>query len=164
MTPRTVNFSMGTISGLVGGVVASAAFIQPHEGWKNKTYVDPAGYVTVCAGNRSAAIPNMVFTDEECALLLFSDVVVHVIAVSKLVKDQTKIDDDMWVALTSFSFNLGWEKLRKSTLLRLINEGDRDGAAAEFGRWILAGGKPLNGLVVRRAREASRFMTSAPVG
>jgi lysozyme len=162
VTPRAQGFGMGTVSGLVGGVVAAAAFIAPHEGWKNKTYTDAAGYVTVCAGNRSAAIPDMEFSDEECSLLLFSDVVVHVIAVSKLVK--VPIDDDMWVALTSFSFNLGWQALRKSTLLRKVNEGDRDGAAAEFGKWVLAGGKPLRGLIVRRAREARLFMSNNDLG
>lgn len=158
MTPTTRGFGFGTISGLVGGVVASAAFIAPHEGWHNKTYVDPAGYVTVCAGNRSAAIPGIEFTDEECSLLLFSDVVVHVLAVSKLVT--VPLDDEMWIALTSFSFNLGWQKLKTSTLLQRVNAGDRDGAAAEFGKWVLAGGKPLKGLIVRRAREARLFLSN----
>ena len=60
-------------------------------------------------------------------------------------------------ALVSFVFNLGCAKFRGSTLLRKLNDGDYDGASAEFSRWDKAGGKVLAGLTARREAEAKRF-------
>lgn len=140
-----------------GIIAAAASFIAPHEGKVNRTYVDAAGYATACYGNRSVAIPGATFSDEECDLLLLSDVIVHVIAVDKLAK--VPLTDEQWIALVSFSFNLGWGALQRSTLLARINAGDHAGAVEEFGRWVNAGGRPLPGLVVRRAREARLYMS-----
>ena len=47
--------------------------------------------------------------------------------------------------------------LSRSTLLRRLNAGNRDGAALEFHRWNRAAGKVLKGLVRRRASEALMF-------
>jgi len=72
-------------------------------------------------------------------------------------------------ALASFVFNVGPGKpgekdgfvwLRNgstSTLLRKINVGDMDGAAAEFQKWTRSQGKVLAGLVKRRVIEQSVF-------
>jgi lysozyme len=60
-------------------------------------------------------------------------------------------------ALVSFTFNLGIGALRGSTLLDLLNTGKRASAAREFGKWINAGGQPLEGLRRRRAAEAALF-------
>lgn len=61
-------------------------------------------------------------------------------------------------ALCSFVFNVGCGAFTTSTLLRKLNAGDTTGAAAEFGKWINAGGKPLPGLVRRRALERDLFL------
>jgi lysozyme len=60
-------------------------------------------------------------------------------------------------ALCSFIFNLGCGAFQRSTLLRLLNESDYEGAAQQFGRWVNAGGMKLTGLVKRRAEESDRF-------
>jgi lysozyme len=60
-------------------------------------------------------------------------------------------------ALASFVFNLGVGALGRSTLLKRVNRGDMTGAAAEFGKWVLADGKPMPGLVRRRKAEAVLF-------
>lgn len=69
-------------------------------------------------------------------------------------------------ALVSFVYNVGHGKAGvksglvvlknggTSTLLRLINAGDFDGAAAEFGKWTNNG---MRGLVRRRAAETALF-------
>ena len=64
-------------------------------------------------------------------------------------------------ALCSFAFNLGCSALRKSTLLRLLNQSDYDGAAAEFRKWNKAGGEVLAGLTKRRFEESQRFEDTA---
>lgn len=63
----------------------------------------------------------------------------------------------MFDALVSFTFNLGEGNLNKSTLLKLHNQNDYEGAAAEFIKWNKAGGQTLNGLTRRRASEERRY-------
>lgn len=60
-------------------------------------------------------------------------------------------------ALVSFTFNLGEGNLARSTLLKKINAGDTSGAAAEFHKWVYAGGKRLKGLENRRLAERALF-------
>ncbi len=60
-------------------------------------------------------------------------------------------------ALCSFAYNVGAQNLRTSTLLRKLNARDYAGAAAQFDRWVMADGKPLPGLVKRRALERAMF-------
>ena len=57
-------------------------------------------------------------------------------------------------ALVSFTYNLGPTNLKKSTLLRLINQGKIAEAQPQFLRWNKAGGKVLKGLTRRRLAEA----------
>ena len=61
-------------------------------------------------------------------------------------------------ALTSFAYNLGVGAMKRSTLLRKLNSGDKAGAAHEFYRWNKAGGHVLRGLTSRREAEAKEFM------
>lgn len=63
----------------------------------------------------------------------------------------------MFDALVSFTFNLGVEALKKSTLLRKLNGKDFEGAAREFDRWIHGAGRVLPGLVIRRNKEEALF-------
>ena len=61
-------------------------------------------------------------------------------------------------ALVSFAFNLGFYKLKTSTLMKTILEGGSMRAIKkEFKRWVYAGGKKLKGLERRREWEARRF-------
>ena len=60
-------------------------------------------------------------------------------------------------ALVAFTFNLGIGAFAHSTLLRYVNAGQFGAAAAEFPRWVRAGGRIVNGLVKRRAAERRMF-------
>lgn len=62
---------------------------------------------------------------------------------------------DKLAAVTSWIYNLGVGRYQGSTMRRRINEGDWEGAAAECRKWVMAGGRKLNGLVIRREAEAS---------
>jgi len=72
-----------------------------------------------------------------------------------------KVNDNEFSALLSFTFNLGIGNLRSSTLLKLLNAGDRAGAADQFPRWNRAGGRELLGLTRRRAAERALFLQPA---
>jgi lysozyme len=56
-----------------------------------------------------------------------------------------------------FCFNAGRGALLGSTLLRKVNAEDFEGAAAQFGLWVHAGGEVVPGLVRRRTAEAALF-------
>lgn len=73
---------------------------------------------------------------------------------------QTQFD-----ALVSFAYNVGLdmdddtkaEGLGDSSLLRHHLAGNYDAAKREFGKWINADGKPIDGLKRRRAAEAALY-------
>lgn len=60
-------------------------------------------------------------------------------------------------SMVSFHFNTG--DLGRSTLLKLHKLGDYEGASKEFGRWVYAGKRKLNGLVRRREAERGMYNT-----
>jgi len=60
-------------------------------------------------------------------------------------------------ALVDFDFNLGRGNLASSTLLKLLNAGDYQGAANEIDKWDRAGGVLLAGLLRRRQAETALF-------
>jgi lysozyme len=61
-------------------------------------------------------------------------------------------------SLVDFCFNLGAGRLRDSTLLRLLNQGNYDAAANQFQYWTLAGGTSQPGLVKRRLAEKNLYL------
>jgi lysozyme len=69
------------------------------------------------------------------------------------------LNQNQFDALVSFTENEGATSFEESTLLRLLNAGNYDGAAAQFGRWIYQKGRVLPGLVARRQQEAALFTT-----
>jgi lysozyme len=60
-------------------------------------------------------------------------------------------------ALVDFAFNLGCNAEKGSTLLKLVNTGDMDGAAAQFELWDHASGQVVAGLLRRRIAEEQEF-------
>lgn len=57
-------------------------------------------------------------------------------------------------ALVSFFYNLGYSKVKDSTLLKMLNAGNYSGASDQFLRWVSPGSAVEKGL--RRRREAER--------
>ena len=67
------------------------------------------------------------------------------------------VTQNQFDALASLEYNIGASAFVNSTLLRLLNSGNYSGAAAEFGKWIHAGGVVNDGLVRRREKERQLF-------
>ena len=61
-------------------------------------------------------------------------------------------------ALISLSYNIGRAAFSRSTLLRLLNSGNKTGAADQILRWNRAGGRVVLGLVKRRTAERNLFL------
>lgn len=60
-------------------------------------------------------------------------------------------------AMTSLAYNIGLQGFKESTLLRLHKEGKYAEAKAQFQRWNKQAGQVLNGLTIRRAKEAGFY-------
>lgn len=112
---------------------------------------------TIGYGCTEGIAGGMVWTHDEAVAALAREIAKHEAAVTRLIT--VELNQHEFDALVSFSYNCGAGALEKSTLRRKLNAGDRRGAASEFKRWNKAGGKVWPGLVDRRAREATLFLT-----
>jgi len=68
------------------------------------------------------------------------------------------LNQNQFDALVSLAYNIGTGAFNKSTLVKKLNAGDIRGAADQFDVWINAGGKRMQGLVNRRAREKAFYL------
>jgi lysozyme len=110
-------------------------------------------------GCSEGVTPNTHWTAKEATSHLAAEMAKHEAAVLRLVK--VSLTQCQFDALVSFSYNVGYGALGKSTLLKHLNAGDYARAASHFADWKRAGGKVLPGLVRRRAAEAEMFMREA---
>ncbi|CCC99682.1 lysozyme (fragment) (plasmid) [Azospirillum baldaniorum] len=117
---------------------------------------------TIGYGRTAGVKLGQTITAAQAETFLRADMAAAAAQVDKLVK--VPLSDRQRGALASFVFNLGAGALQSSTLLRLLNQGDYEGAAGQFGRWVYAtvnGEKvQLPGLKRRRAAEADLFETT----
>lgn len=69
------------------------------------------------------------------------------------------LNDHQKAALVSLVYNIGVGNFTTSSLLRLLNAGDFEGAANQFPCWCHASGKIVAGLVKRRDAEKQEFLS-----
>ena len=134
-----------------------ADFIKAWEGLRLDCYIDAAGKPTVGWGHLlepHEPHPQNLTLEQACQYF-DRDLEEHAQAVDDMV--EVDIAQHEFDALVSFAFNLGPDALRRSTLLRKVNERRFDDAAHEFERWVYAGQKKLVGLVKRRKAECAVF-------
>lgn len=132
--------------------------IKEFEGLRLKAYSDIGGVPTIGYGTTGPDIKlGMEITKAEAEDLLRADVAAFERGVSNLVK--VAINQNEFDALVSFSYNVGLNALRTSTLLRLLNaNADRAVVASEFLRWNKVGTQVVEGLTRRRKAEQALFL------
>jgi len=139
------------------------ALIKQFEGLRTCAYLDAAGIWTIGYGHTGEEVRSGVRIDAAQADgLLHQDLRAAEEAVRALVT--TPLAQASCDALVSFVFNVGANAFAGSTLLRKLNAGDAEGAAAEFERWRYAGGGILPGLLRRRIAERTLFLSPHPAG
>lgn len=132
-----------------------------------RAYLCPAGKWTIGYGHTKGVAKGQVITAAQAEAFLREDVRDACEAIARLVR--VPITDGQHAALLSFVFNFGETKFAGSTLLRLLNAGDSDGAREQLKLWVngvnLATGRKekLPGLVVRRGKEAALWQRPGPV-
>jgi len=98
--------------------------------------------------------PGTVWTQAQCDARLVEDMKRYAAAVEKALAGSATTQNQ-FDALVSFHYNTG--AIATATLTRKHKAGDFDGAEAEFGKWVRAGGRVLAGLVRRREAEAELY-------
>ena len=129
--------------------------IKEFEGLRKEAYYDAAGVPTIGYGHTHGVRMGDVISEYWAEMFLKADLYDVEKQVDSLGLD---LNQPQFDALVSFAFNLGFYKLKTSTLLKTIKEGGSMRAIKkEFKRWVYAGGKKLRGLERRREWEARRF-------
>ncbi len=136
--------------------------IKKWEGFRATAYRDPVGILTIGYGTTAAAgvgidpKPGMTITEAEAEIYLMRAVEKFADQIRPMIK--VPVNENEFGALVSLAYNIGPGAFEKSTLLRKLNAGDRQGAADQFSVWRMAGGKVLKGLENRRAEERGLFL------
>ena len=139
---------------------AGRTLIKRWEGYRSKAYLCPAGVWTIGWGHTTGVKEGQTCTAEEAERMLNADLAVAENALRAVLGPDlvARLNENQFSALVSLVFNVGAQKLARSTLVRRLREGRFEGAALQFGRWVYAGGVQLPGLVARRRAEALLFM------
>ena len=132
--------------------------IKQFEGFRKDAYLCPAKVWTIGYGHTGNVLPSHTVSELQAENLLKQDLQRFEKAVNELVK--VPISQGEFDALVSFSFNVGTNAFKNSTLLKLLNQGKYREAGAQFGRWTLANGSRLPGLIRRREQEQRLFNES----
>lgn len=142
---------------------AGIDLIKSFEGLFLKPYLDPVNIPTIGYGTiaypdgKKVTMKDRDITEAEAEHYLMFEVEEKAHNVERMVK--VTLNDNEYAALVSFAYNVGWQGLEKSTLMKLLNSNaDRVAVADQFLRWNKAGGKELKGLTRRRQAERSLFL------
>ena len=143
---------------------AGLNLIKKFEMFMSKPYLCPAGVPTIGYGStyyedgRKVKLTDAPITEQRATELLQNVVVTYEKAVDSFCRDD--ITQNQFDALVSFSFNVGTQALKNSTLLKKINANPKDPEIRDqFMKWNKAGGTILKGLTKRREAEANLYFS-----
>jgi len=129
---------------------------EQFEGCRLVAYQDQVGVWTIGYGHTGSGVASgLTITQDQAIDLLTSDVAASAAYVNAAVT--VELQQNEFDALVDFVFNLGRGAFAGSTLLKNLNAGQFDAAAAQFDLWDHAGGQVVAGLLRRRQAEQAMF-------
>ena len=135
------------------------SLIKKFEGCELKAYLCKASVLSIGYGHTATTHENMQIDQKTADKLLEQDILHFEKHVNDLVK--VNLEQNQFDALVAWTFNLGGNALKNSTLLKVLNEKNYEGVPEQIKRWNKAtvdGEKQvLEGLVRRREAEALLF-------
>lgn len=140
--------------------------IKDSEGFYSKPYKDPGyGIPTIGYGNTFYPDGTKVkLTDSPITKSKANEILLIIVSnFEREVKKRitSKVNENQLSALVSFAYNNGIKNFQDSTLLKKVNINPNDKTIRdEFNRWIYANKKVMNGLVIRRKKEADLYEKS----
>ena len=140
--------------------------IKTFEGFSGTPYRCAAGYPTIGFGSiydllgARVTMGHKEITEVQAQDLLLRDVAGAFGAVERLTQPYFEdLTENQKGALTSLTFNIGSGNFRASQVRSLIKQGCIEDAGNQIWQWRRAGGRILNGLVRRRARETQLYFS-----
>lgn len=142
---------------------AAVDLIKRFEGYRRLAAQAPDGGWTIGYGHTRTARAGAEVSERDAEALLLYDLIGVAHGVNEAV--YTPLTQNQFDALCAFTFNVGLEAFRHSTVLRRINEGSLLQAASAMELWRKADfdGEPIlvDALVRRRSAERALFLTPA---
>jgi len=147
-------------------------FLGVAEGYKSKVYADSGGLPTIGFGhlltkseinsgkiyiNNVAVKYSLGLTPQQAMDLRRQDTSYVESCVNGLV--QVALTQNQYNALISFTFNVGNEAFRTSTLLKKLNAGLYEEIPAQMRRWHHVAGKDVQGLINRREADVKLWLS-----
>ncbi|NIG88688.1 lysozyme [Serratia symbiotica] len=130
--------------------------IRQYEGLKLTAYKCSAGKDTIGYGHIHGVKPGDYITKAQADAFLDADLAVFELTVNTAIK--RPMNQHQFDTMVALAFNIGGAAFAGSTLVKVFNTGDTQGATKEFPRWCHCGGDVLPGLVKRRAAEREMFL------
>lgn len=141
----------------------ASAIIKKYEGLRLKAYLDTGNVPTIGYGNTkymngTPVKMGDVITKEQAEKEFEYDLSEFFNDVKSRLK--VSVTDAQLAALVSFAYNVGIGAMLKSTLWRLLHEGQpKVTVANELRKWVYDNGKKITGLVNRRESERNLYLT-----
>ena len=136
---------------------AGEALIESFEELRLAAYLDQRGIPTIGYGHTAGVKMGDTCTKDQADAWLAEDAQAAANGVEKSL--QVFCTQNQFDALVSFTFNVGVGAEAHSTLAKLMNAGDIQGAADQFLVWDHVNGVPNAGLLRRRQAERALFLS-----
>jgi lysozyme len=139
--------------------------VKHFEGFRATAYSDPVGIWTIGYGTTAAAgvginpRAGMTITEADAEQYLHAALDKFAAIIQPSIT--APINENQFGAFVSLAYNIGPGAFKKSSALRLFNEGQTKKAADAILLWDKAGGKRMRGLRLRREAERALFLTVA---
>lgn len=145
--PATKPTAIGT------ALCIAASCVAGYEGFFSKKYLDVVGVPTVCYGATAADGVDLTktYTKAECQAMLVKDLEKYDAQVKKCIT--VPMPPHREAAIISFTYNVGWGALCKSSVARDMNAGRTKEACDDLLKFNRAGGRVIKGLTTRRQSE-----------
>ena len=137
-------------------VKVALPIIAAFEGCKLHAYRDAVGIPTIGYGHTEHVRMTDSITQEQADNILYHDIEERWMRMRQWLPDGMTVNEK--AACVSLAFNIGIGAFHKSTVLKRLHDGDKEGAAEAITWWNKAGGKKLKGLVRRREAERELFL------
>mgnify|MGYP003638022248 CR=1 FL=1 len=129
--------------------------IKKFEGCETTAYQDSVGVWTIGFGHTKGVQEGQSCSMQDAETMLSEEMDEYEGYINSMV--DVDLNQNEFDSLVAWVYNLGPTNLRESTLLKILNAGDKDGIPEQINRWNRAGGKILQGLVRRRQAESLMF-------
>ena len=138
--------------------------IEHSEGFVDHAYPDAGGLSIGYGTNLNTPellakynVPGVTITQAEAVELMM--VKIAAIEAAFAASIIVPLTQNQYDTLASFTYNMGIASFETSTLLKLLNQKNYQGAADQLLRWVYSQGKVSTGLTYRRQEERTLFLT-----